>query len=147
MRILVIAFFSVLAFANCQSSEGETSQQTQQEKSAVEEGWDEIMVVHDEIMPISMKLPPIWEQLDSLKNTANEEQAVAMKESITTLQKVHKDMYDWMADSGAIKERLENATDDNLNMIIEEEKLRITQIKRETNDAYEAVQALLKTEE
>ncbi|MFK7950344.1 MAG: hypothetical protein AB8G11_22335 [Saprospiraceae bacterium] len=152
MRILVIVAFSVLAFANCQSSEGEQS--TQQETpadiaikaAAVEEGWDEIMKIHDEIMPISMKLPPIWEQLDTLKNTADETNAAAMKESITTLKKVHKDMYDWMADSGAIKERLENAVDDNLNTIIEEEKLRIAQIKRETNDAYEAVQELLKTE-
>lgn len=144
MRILFIATLSLLAFANCQSSEGETSEQP--ETSVVEEGWDKIMEIHDEIMPISMKLPPIWEQLDTLKNTADESQAEAMKESITILQKVHKDMYDWMADSGAIKESLESAADDKLNMVIEEEKLRIAQIKKETNIAYEAVQELLKSE-
>ena len=147
LKTLFIAALSLLAFANCESSEGEQSEQETQKNTVLEEGWEAIMEVHDEIMPISMKLPPIWEELDSLKDIAEEEQAIAIKENITTLQKVHKDMYDWMDASGAIRERLDNAAADQLNTIIEEEKLRIAQIKEETNAAYEAAQGFLSLSE
>ena len=150
MRILFIAMFSVLAFANCQSQKSEQSQEKEaaQAISAVEQGWNEIMAVHDEIMPISMKLPPIWEQMDSLKNTANDADATTMKASITTLQKVHKDMYDWMADSRNIKSSLEGAKDEaELAKIIQKEKSRIKQIKEETNEAFDKANELLKEKE
>lgn len=148
IQTVLILVVSLFVFANCQTSEEGTQeeQQIQQENTAVQEGWEAIMVVHDEIMPISMKLPPMWEALDTLKNTVDEATATAMKENATTLQKVHKDMYDWMDESGAIRERLDNAAADELNTFIEEEKLRISQIKEETVAAYETAQELLKTD-
>lgn len=147
MRILFIAVLSVLVFANCQTTKNEKTDSIVEENPAVKEGWDTIMAVHDEIMPISMKLPPMWEALDSLASTVDEATATEIIETVITLKKVHKDMYDWMGDANLIRVKLEKAKEEALSAIIAEETDRITQIKEETNTIYEIAQKLLSTEE
>lgn len=148
MRLLLIAVaVSVLTYTNCQTSDDVKSESTVQESTAIQENWDEIMAVHDEIMPISMKLPPIWEEIDTLLNDANEAEAIELKVLSADLKKAHKDMYDWMEDARLIKERITNASESELEAVVEKEKLRIEQIKKETNEAFETAKKRLKTEE
>ena len=90
MRILFIAVLSVLVFANCQTTKNEKTDSIVEENPAVKEGWDTIMAVHDEIMPISIKLPAMWEALDSLASTVDEATATEINETVITLKKYTK---------------------------------------------------------
>ena len=52
-------------------------------------------------------------------------------------------MYVWMPETREIKARLEAANKEELPKLLQDEKLRIQQIKKETLDAYEKAQKLL----
>lgn len=148
MRFLLIAVaVSVLTYTNCQTSNDVKSESTVQENAMVEESWEEIMAVHDEIMPISMKLPPIWEKIDTLLIDANEAEAIELKVISANLKKAHKDMYDWMEDARLIKERITNASESELEAEVEKEKSRIEKIKKETNEVFETARKRLNIQE
>ena len=148
MRLLLITVaVSVLTYTNCQTSDDVKSESTLQENTAIQESWEEIMAVHDEIMPISMKLPPIWEEIDTILNDVNEAEAIELKALSEELKKVHKDMYDWMEDARLIKERITNASESELEAVVEKEISRIEKIKKETNEAFETANKRLNTEE
>ena len=148
MRFLLIAVaVSVLIYTNCQTSNDVKSESTVQENAMVEESWEEIMAVHDEIMPISMKLPPIWEKIDTLLIDANEAEAIELKVISANLKKAHKDMYDWMEDARLIKERITNASESELEAEVEKEKSRIEKIKKETNEVFETARKRLNIQE
>ena len=148
MRLLLITVaVSVLTYTNCQTSDDVKSESTVQENTAIQESWEEVMAVHDEIMPISMKLPPIWEEIDTILNDVNEAEAIELKALSEELKKVHKDMYDWMEDARLIKERITNASESELEAVVEKEISRIKKIKKETNEAFETANKRLNTEE
>ena len=144
---MIAVAVSVLIYTNCQTSNDVKSESTVQENAMVEESWEEIMAVHDEIMPISMKLPPIWEKIDTLLIDANEAEAIELKVISANLKKAHKDMYDWMEDARLIKERITNASESELEAEVEKEKSRIEKIKKETNEVFETARKRLNIQE
>jgi hypothetical protein len=137
-------FFGILVLSsflltNCKSTTNEEEQENE-----VTQGWEKVMAVHDEIMPITMKFPPMKEELIAIADTAKTPELVEkIKGQITDIDNAYNAMYDWMEDATPIGQALEKMeTKDGLKRLVDEEA-RINQVKIETNQTFEKATKLL----
>jgi hypothetical protein len=134
--ILVLSSF---LFTNCKSTTNEKEQENE-----VAQGWEKVMAVHDEIMPITMKFPPMKDELTAIADTTTTPEIVEkIKGQITDIDNAYHAMYDWMEDATPIGQALEKMeTKAGLKRLVDEEA-RINQVKMETNQAFENATKLL----
>jgi hypothetical protein len=134
---LGILVLSSLLLTNCKSSKTE-------ETNEVAEGWEKVMSVHDEIMPITMKFPPLKDTLTAAADTAQSPELVEkIKGQITEIDNAYNAMYDWMetaTPTGQALEKMEKAA--GLKRLVDEEA-KINQVKKATNEAFENATKLL----
>lgn len=134
---LGILVLSSLLLTNCKSTETE-------ETNEVAEGWEKVMSVHDEIMPITMKFPPLKEELTAAADTTKSPELVEkIKGQITEIDNAYNAMYDWMetaTPTGHALEKMEKVA--ALKRLVDEEA-KINQVKIATNEAFENAQKLL----
>jgi hypothetical protein len=134
---LGILVLSSLLLTNCKSAETE-------ETNEVAEGWEKVMSVHDEIMPITMKFPPLKEELTAAADATQASELVEkIKGQITEIDNAYNAMYDWMEDAtptGQALEKMKKAA--ALKRLVDEEA-KINQIKTATNEAFENTTKLL----
>ena len=125
-----VLILSSFLFTNCQDK--------------VMQGWEKVMAVHDEIMPITMKFPPMKEELTALANNeANAEQAENIKAHISDIQEAYNAMYKWMEDANGIKKELQEMEKEAALKQLVDEAARINQVKVSTNSAFENATKLL----
>lgn len=134
---LGILALSSLWLTNCKSSESE-------ETSEVTEAWEKVMAVHDEIMPITMKFPPLKDTLSAIADTAKTPELVEkIKGQITEIDNAYNAMYDWMESATPTGQALENMEKTAALKRLVDEKAKINQIKKETNEAFDNATKLL----
>lgn len=134
---LGILVLSSLLLTNCKPKETE-------ETNEIAEGWEKVMSVHDEIMPITMKFPPLKDTLTAVADTTKAPELVEkIKGQITEIDNAYNAMYDWMetaTPTGQALEKMEKAA--ALKRLIDEEA-KINQVKKATNEAFENTTKLL----
>ncbi|MEM1319480.1 MAG: hypothetical protein AAGG75_04445 [Bacteroidota bacterium] len=100
--------------------------------------WDEVMVVHDEVMPKMGDMTKIKKKLKTLDKNPSIEAA------IVKLEDADKAMWDWMHNMKSmsdVKELEEGAA----LKYLEEEKVKIDEVKRLMLESMQEGEALLKT--
>jgi len=136
-QLLLLVFTSITLFTYCTPT-------TPEEKIDLEAEWKNIMDVHDEIMPKTMELPPIWEKLETLKTNIEEEKIKNTDKQIMELKAAHQAMYLWMEEANAIKAELDKKKDEALQNQLTAEMERIQKVKTDTDKAYDEGTAFLK---
>ncbi len=126
---LLVTFF----FGACQSSTDSENEQVDIMKK-----WDEeVMAIHDEIMPLTMKLKPLEEQLNALKIVTTDATVQQDIEKLKAdLNLAYTSMYDWMRASGKLQLELETMEEKEALRIIQLEKTKIEGVKEITNNIY-----------
>lgn len=124
MKIFRTLFIAVIAFtvASCGNStkSDKTTASTDSEKFY--QLLDEVMEVHDEMMPQMGKLSELRQNLEE-KAEVDPMNAMAYKEAAADLEAAHKSMMDWMKDFGDVfpykQDRLEGMNEEEIKESIE----------------------------
>jgi len=138
MKIKIVALFLLLAVASCKKEKKIEKETTTQ--------MEEVMMIHDEVMPKMGKLSKLVAELKAKVDTttAGKEYEVAMKD----LQEANKSMMDWMMgfgerfDSDEILEGKALSTEKQEWLNEEEEKVKA--LKEQINSSIKNAEAILK---
>ena len=120
---LSIAIF-LLFFLACQSSDPN--------HLAEEALKDEVMVIHDEVMPKTGEMTKLRK---NLQNFLNQDSIIdpttkaTVLEAITYLEKADEGMYDWMAEFKKPKKLRGEKSHEEIMAYLKEEKVKIEQVK------------------
>ncbi len=94
MKFLFIAFIALSLMAtNCASPNKNTEAA---QKALAEERWEEMMALHDNVMPKMSEINKISRELKKMENIPVELQA-EVQNMLTTLDKADEGMMNWMA--------------------------------------------------
>ncbi|MFT6937800.1 MAG: hypothetical protein ACJA1N_002104 [Saprospiraceae bacterium] len=147
LSILLILVLNSFVFTNCKSTTEETTQETIQETTEEDEviqSWKKVMAVHDDIMPITMKFPPMKEKLIALADSeSNSAQVEKIKAQITDIQEAYDAMYKWMAEANSIKKGLQEIKKEAALRQLVDEAARINQVKISTENAFKNATKML----
>lgn len=137
-KTLIYSFLVLSMMFSCTPAEEKTEEKTQtEEKSPIEIAWDEVMVVHDEVMPKMSELSRLKKQLrqDSMKHA----------ELIATITKAEDGMWDWMHQLTPLK-TIKTMSEAEAKATLDQEMASITEVKRLMLESIEtANQELQKT--
>ena len=109
MRNLIL--FLALAMTLLQSCSDNSAQQ----QALEHEAWDNMMVIHDEVMPLMGKLNTNSRQLKSYmsENEVSEDAKASIEAMIVRLENANEGMMDWMADVHATSPEEARETQDH----------------------------------
>lgn len=138
LSVLVIILLSNFLFMNCGS---ETEKTTETEPDIKAQYSDEVMSVHDEIMPLTMKIPPLKEDLLAIK-TEQPEASEEIDKAIGYLQEAYDSMYNWMDEAGKVQSELFALEGEAAAQRLEKEKKLILYIQEFTNTTMADAKAL-----
>ncbi|MCH7413673.1 hypothetical protein MM213_09265 [Belliella sp. R4-6] len=100
---------------------------------------DEVITIHDEVMPHMGELKSLRKKIDSKANSLEEEDTVANSEKILELRLLAKDLDDafdgmfvWMRQ---FKSSNEGMTDEELNSYLNEQKIMVTKVNDDINNS------------
>jgi predicted nucleic acid-binding Zn-ribbon protein len=119
---LFVLFFS-LFFTACKNTQTEAGQTVK----------DQLMKLHDEVMPQTMKISEIKKQLTEASETKSADLQTKAQAISSRLQKAEDDMYVWMDELGKIM----NDAKEEKSKLLEYGKLlkSVSQIKKDTESA------------
>ncbi|GAB5552405.1 MAG: hypothetical protein Sapg2KO_19960 [Saprospiraceae bacterium] len=121
-KTLIYSFLVLSIMFSCTSAEEKTEEKTETEvKSPIEIAWDEVMVVHDEVMPKMSELSRLKKQLrqDSMKHA----------DLIATITKAEDGMWDWMHQLTPLK-TIKTMPEAEAKATLDQEMSSITEVKR-----------------
>jgi len=142
MKVFRTLFIAALAIAvwSCGNSASSDEEQFYQLL-------DEVMEVHDEMMPQMGKLSELRQNLEE---SANEDNVVQYKNAAADLEAAHKSMMDWMKNFGEVfpykEDRLEGMNEDQIKESIElmkEQKAAVNAMKEEMVSSMENAKEIL----
>lgn len=142
MKILqiltLIAFGSLLVACNGKTAEQEQAQQ---------ELWDEMMVVHDEVMPKMGEISSLRRQLKAkmeAMDSTETEMIASVDATMAQLDAADIGMMDWMGALTQLPELRENKNHEQIMAYLEEEKAKVDKVKTDMLNALEAGRSKLK---
>jgi hypothetical protein len=138
LSILTIIILSSIFFANCTSEEEKAEIALKELKTRYT---NEVMNVHDEIMPLTMKIPPLQEDLEAIK-MEQPEMTTPIDEALSNLQEAYDAMYQWMDNSGKVQSELYKMEGEAANERLEKERKLILYIQGFTESAIKEGKAL-----
>lgn len=149
MLLRSLLFLAFLQFTACTSNT--ESSQTQEEKATVDNDlaaqealFDEVMVIHDEIMPKMGEINKLRKELrKKLDEGTTPEQAKSYEAAIANLEKAENGMWDWMhalRPLGPLRDSLDHK---GVIAHLNAEKQEITQVKEEMKNSIEEGKKLL----
>ncbi len=134
--LLALAFLAVLsACSNNQAQEAE------QQKL-----WDEMMVVHDEVMPKMSDINALSKQMEAATaDTAlTDELRDATRKALYDLQAADKAMWDWMYGLQQLPDLRNGKKHEDIMQYLQDEIGKITEVKNAMLGSIEAAEALKK---
>ncbi|UOB16233.1 hypothetical protein [Abyssalbus ytuae] len=138
MKKLSILLILTLAFASCKTDKKENSEPTKMEN---------VMAIHDEVMPKMGKINSLIQELHTKADTTAT--GIKYQEAEAKLQEAHKSMMDWMKEFG------EKFTPDEIlkgqeltkekKKLLDEEEVKINEVKNKINESISNAETLLNT--
>lgn len=116
----LLTFFTIISCAPADKP-AEVETEVTEPKSPIELAWDEVMVVHDEVMPKMSTLSRLKKQLrqDSVKHA----------ELIATITQAEDGMWDWMHQLTPLK-TIKTMSETEAKSTLDQEMASITEVKR-----------------
>lgn len=116
----LLTFFTIISCAPADQS-AETETEATEPKSPIESAWDEVMVVHDEVMPKMSALSRLKKQLrqDSVKHAG----------LIAKMTQAEDGMWDWMNQLTPLK-TIKTMSEAEAKSALDQELASITEVKR-----------------
>lgn len=116
----LLAFLTIISCTPADQS-AQTETKATESKSPIELAWDEVMVVHDEVMPKMSELSRLKKQLrqDSVKHA----------ELIATITQAEDGMWDWMNQLTPLK-TIKTMSEAEAKSALDQEMASITEVKR-----------------
>jgi len=140
MRLLQI--MTVIAFGTLLAACGDNAEQLQ----AQQETWEEMMEVHDEVMPkmgeISRLRRELTAKMEALDSTETE-QIETIDATLAQLDGADIGMMDWMGDLQQLSTLRENNSHDEIMAYLEQEKEKVQKVKENMLSAIEAGKQML----
>lgn len=148
-RILFYSAILILVFACGNSNETEAGKdQTENSVTEIENNlWDEVMVVHDEVMPKMSAINKLTGRIkDQLQNNEELEENLKAKMEVILqdLQKSDEGMWDWMHNLKQLGKLRESLDHQGIVDYLKEEKVKIAKVKEDMLTSIEKGQALIK---
>jgi len=128
----LIFLLAVLTFIQCKDKTPE--------EAALDKLFDEVMVVHDDVMP---KTATIHRLKKKLKNNQTDENASSITVAIQQLDIADEGMMQWMEDFKKPK----NKPFEEAKAYYENEKVRITKVKKDIHSAISIAEELIPKQE
>jgi hypothetical protein len=123
---------------------------TEEQQQAQQESWEEMMEIHDEVMPKMSEISRIRRELkaemEALDSTQTEQMA-AIDSTIARLDRADIAMMNWMGDLQQLPELRQNNDHEQIMAYIEEERGKIAAVRMDMLNAIEQgkqMQAALK---
>lgn len=153
MKLIKTLFIAAIAFtvASCGNTNKteETTATTTTDSEQFYQLLDEVMAVHDEMMPQMGKLSELRQNLEE-KAGEDKMNAMSYEEAAKDLEDAHKSMMDWMKDFGEVfphkEDRLEGMNEDQIKESIElmkEQQTAVNAMKEKMVSSMENARALL----
>ena len=157
MKLLLASAFALLVAAGFTACGGGTektsgtdagpSKFTEAQLSEQQQTWDQVMVIHDEVMPkmgtmhqLTKSLKKQWESNKSLDTAAKEEVSIAIQE----LESADEGMWDWMHNLKQLKPLRESAKHDEIIQYLKDQEQSIILVREEMNNSMVKADSLLK---
>lgn len=158
LRSALILIFSV-ALAACgnrtdKQSEEATAAELQEsafseeQLAAQQQTWDEVMKIHDEVMPkmntmreLTKTLKTQWESNKSLDAATKDDISIAIQE----LESADEGMWDWMHNLQQLKPLQESKTHDEIIDYLKEQQQSIILVREEWDNSMAKADGILKT--
>lgn len=140
----------ILLTISCGNNANTTSDSNQSENTQAEtenQLWDEVMVIHDEVMPQMSAINKLTGKLkDQLQNNEELEEALKakMEETLQDLQKADEGMWNWMHNLKQLGKLRESLDHKGIVNYLNEEKTKITKVKGDMLSSIEKGQELVK---
>lgn len=123
---------------------------TEEQQQAQQESWEEMMEIHDEVMPKMSEISRIRRELkaemEALDSTQTEQMA-AIDSTVARLDRADIAMMNWMGDLQQLPELRQNNDHEQIMAYIEEERGKIAAVRMDMLNAIEQgkqMQAALK---
>src|SRR5690625_3329360 len=149
MKLFITLFiaFIALTVASCGNSTKSEKNTATTDSEQFYQLLDEVMEVHDEMMPQMGKLSELRQNLEE---SANEDNVVQYKNAAADLEAAHKSMMDWMKNFGEVfpykEDRLEGMNEEQIKESIElmkEQKAAVNAMKEEMVSSMENAKEIL----
>jgi len=143
---LIILSLTILSILSCkQEKKIEVSLESNQEVSKETSQMEEVIAIHDEVMP---KMSKIGRLVAALRKKIDSDQGTAIdKQAMEDLQDAHKSMMDWMQGLGTKFDPAEirdgKALTPEKQGLLDEEEAKIKIVKEKINSSIESAEKLL----
>lgn len=134
-----IILLALVALAGLSACANDKAQETDQQKL-----WDEMMVVHDEVMPKMSDINALSKQMEAALSdtTLTEELRDAARKSLYDLQAADKAMWDWMYGIQQLPDLRTSKKHEEILQYLQEETNKITEVKSSMLGSIEAAQSV-----
>lgn len=134
MKYLALPLLCLFMLVSCKDVKGPQSDAL----------FDQVMALHDDIMPISTKLHGLQTSLKTMLATNDSIPKGVTKEDVLAVsmhtEKAYNDMMDWMRDFKVP----ENMNPNDKTAYLQSEKQKLEKMKEESNAAYNEAMAIVK---
>lgn len=136
--LLALAFFTGLSSCNNPQTDSKAQEAAQQKL------WDEMMVVHDEVMPKMSDINALSKQMEAAAgDTAlTDELRDAARKALYDLQAADKAMWDWMYGIQQLPDLRSGKKHEEILKYLKDETNKITEVKSAMLSSIEAAKAL-----
>lgn len=146
--LVLLTFLSVLTFS-CSSNNNTAADANQADLAAQEEAlWDEVIVVHDEVMPKMGVINKTARELKALIDntpTLSEENKKAIEEAVNNLDNADEGMMSWMSGFKQLEKLRAEMNHEQIITYLNSEMEKISNVKSQMDSSLESGQALLST--
>ena len=145
---VLFSFISLLTFS-CSSNNNTAADANQEDLAAQEEAlWDEVIVVHDEVMPKMGVINKTARELKALiDNTPDlsEENKKTIEEAIKNLDDADEGMMSWMSGFKQLEKLRAEMNHEQIITYLNSEMEKISSVKKQMDSSLESGQTLLST--
>lgn len=134
-----ITLLALVALAGLSACANDKAKEKDQQKL-----WDEMMVVHDEVMPKMSEINALSKQMEAALSdtTLTEELRDAARKSLYDLQAADKAMWDWMYGIQQLPDLRASKQHEEILQYLQEETAKITEVKSSMLASIEAAESV-----
>ncbi len=143
-KILFFLIIGSLVFSACQSSEQQPSQEELQAQQ--EQMWDEVMAVHDEVMPKMSEIKKLERELSAYigeESSLDAEMQEKVGQTVQELSAAAEGMMSWMSNIKQLEPMREEMDHKSIMNYLKEEKTRVEKVKENMVNSIEMGKELM----
>ncbi|MCH2081214.1 MAG: hypothetical protein MK226_02430 [Saprospiraceae bacterium] len=142
--LITLMIFGVLSTCGNSAADQAAKEREAENVKAQEQKWDQVMSIHDEVMPL---IPDINKAVKVLKENITEDIAEEKKEQIMStigkLESADEGMFSWMANIRQIEPLRDSMNHQEIMQYLEKEMVAVTKVKVNILLGLEEGQALI----